>query len=178
MDQVQSLWQELAKMASLQPNLAQTQSLLSRLRKIALLNQIASEPNRQLNTDHISPYNYEATLRLVQTAGAQQLYSAAPSSPLSQLRSWIDLFSFGSLFGQLTSPTSSGSSSPYDPDNIRLLVKIMEEKSKRQQLQQEQNQLKNTLERLIENQSRQQAQIDSLLKVMANNTRPVNNTNP
>lgn len=185
MNQMYILLQELGKIGNVQSvsndptmdkNLSGMKKLLNRLKRIDQLNKISSVRNRYLNTDNISPYNYEATLKLVETLGSQQQFNSKNSNNLiSQLLPWMNFFGGGFLFSSLMGGTSQSSKSKYDPEKIQLLVKYLAEKDKAQQLQIEKNQLKESLNKLIDNQSKQQKQIDTLLQILANknNNKPI-----
>src|SRR5699024_3704207 len=139
-----ALMQALEKIENAQPsdelmkqNVDRLKVLLSKLRKVYELNKIASVPNLYLNTDNISPYNYEAMLRLVQLLGAAQNIGQQFNPLMTMFRSWINFFNGGNIFASLMNPFGGGSSSgggsaaatrptrlKYDANKLRSLIRM------------------------------------------------------
>lgn len=174
------LIQALEKIENAQPtdeptrqNVDRLRGLLYRLRKIYQLNRIASVPNVYLNTEYLSPYNYEATLRLVQLLGTvQSIGQQMQFNPIMTLfRSWINFFNGGNILSSLINPSGGGAQAgrpKYDANRIRKLIQMVEENERLRQQEIERNRQKLALENLIKNQNKQQQQIDEILKALMN----------
>lgn len=180
-----SLIKALEKIENVQPtdekmkaNIDSMKVLLYKLRKVYELNKIASEPNLYLNTDNISPYNYEAMLRLVQLLGAAQNLNQTFSPMMTMFRSWMNFFNGGNVFSSLMNPftgsNNANNANPparkpkYDANKLRQLMKVLEENERNRQQQIEKNRQKAALENLIKKQNMQQQQINEILKTLAN----------
>lgn len=148
--------------------------LLYKLRKVYELNKIASVSNHYLSTDNISPYNYEAMLRLVQLFGAAQNLNQTFTPMMTLFRSWVNFFNGGNIFSSLMNPfNGSIANQPlrqpkYDANKLRQLMKALEENQRNRQQQIDRNRQKVALENLIKNQNMQQQQINEILKALAN----------
>lgn len=150
--------------------------LLYKLRKVYELNKIASVSNHYLNTDNISPYNYEAMIRLVQLLGAAQNLNQTFTPMMTLFRSWMNFFNGGNIFSSLINPfpnSNTNANQPtrrpkYDANKLRQLMKVLEENERNRQQEIERNRQKVALENLIKNQNMQQQQINEILKALAN----------
>lgn len=161
--------------AKIKANIDTMKALLYKLRKVYELNKIASEPNHYLNTDNISPFNYEAMLRLVQLLGAAQNLNQTFSPMMTMFRSWMNFFNGGNVFSSLMNPFTDTSTAnqptrkpKYDANKLRQLMKVLEENEQNRQQQIEKNKQKAALENLIKKQNMQQQQINDILKTLAN----------
>lgn len=178
-NQMYILIQELAKIENvpgladqrLNKNLQSLKALLTRLRQIHQLYRIGSVSNRYLNTPNISPFGYEAMLKLVNLLGVQQSSNSIINPIINQFRFWMNLFTRGNIFDSLTKPMPE-SGYKYDPIKLKLLIKFLEDNEKRRQQAIENNRIKSLLENLIANQNKQQQQIDAILKLLTKNRQP------
>lgn len=148
--------------------------LVRRIRQIQQLNKIGSTPNMYLNTDNVSPYSYEAVLRLVNLLGTSNS-SSTPNNVVKQMlgtfRTWVNLFQGGSIFQLVTSPTFSTTyNRKYDPNSVDRMIKLLRLMEQRRMAQIDNNRVGSDLQTIIKNQNKQQQQINQILGMLNNKT--------
>ena len=184
-----SLMQALEKIENVQPtdestkqNVDRLKGLLFRLRKVYQLNQIASVRNNYLNTDNISPYNYESMLRLVQLLGSTQTIGQQFNPLTVMFRTWMNFFNGGNIFTALLNPLQIGvTNSPkkptppkYDPNKLQSLITMLNNNEANRQQMINNNRQQAALANLIRTQNQQQQQINEILQALVN--KPSNNS--
>lgn len=142
---------------------------LRHLRYIYYVYRMGSYSNRLLNTIHIKPFSYQATLKLVDLIGYRRFSNPLINPLLRQIRFWINLFMGNFRWNQFTGTKNNVIRNKNDPELIQTLLKTLKEHEQRQRDTIERNRLNSMLEGLIKTQHQQQESIDKILKILDNN---------